>query len=47
MQEKSVLDRNELRVLFEETKQWEILHDELTHDGDHGRTLIQFVARRL
>ncbi|KAL7465838.1 hypothetical protein ACHAXS_006150 [Conticribra weissflogii] len=29
------------------TKKWEILHDDICFDGDHGRTLIQFVARKI
>jgi len=29
------------------TKKWEILHDDICFDGDHGRTLIQFVARKV
>lgn len=45
--ESSVLDRNELRDKFISTGQWKILHDEIYHDGDHGRTLQQFIAERL
>jgi hypothetical protein len=45
--EKSVLERDELKTLFENTKRWQILHNELANDGDHGRTLIRFVAKRL
>lgn len=45
--EKSVLERNELEELFGEDDAWDILHNEIANDGDHGRTLIQFVARRL
>ena len=50
-QEKHVLERNELSDLFGKptdrgaTSPWEILHDEVTQDCDHGRTLVQFVAR--
>ena len=42
-----MLERNELKTMFENTKRWQILHDELAEDGDHGRTLIQFVAKKL
>lgn len=42
-QETRVLERDELQSLFEE--RWEILHDSIVGDGDHGRTLIQFIAR--
>jgi hypothetical protein len=55
--EKSVLERHELRELFMNKNatdndsgnvgHWEILHDEICSDGDHGRTLVNFVARRL
>ena len=30
-----------------DVKKWEILHDDICFDGDHGRTLIQFVARKV
>mmetsp|Transcript_8235 Transcript_8235/g.17886 ORF Transcript_8235/g.17886 Transcript_8235/m.17886 type:complete len:342 (+) Transcript_8235:3510-4535(+) len=40
-----VLDRFELRDMF--IKGWEILRDEIYSDGDHGRTLVRFVARKL
>ena len=43
--EKSVLTRNELRNIF--NKKWEILHDRIASDGDHGRTLAHFVAKKL
>jgi hypothetical protein len=47
------LERNELRNLVEEhqTKyptsalEWVILRDEIVSDGDHGRTLIEFIAQ--
>jgi hypothetical protein len=42
--EKTVLERNQLHSLFKE--KWEILHDEIALDSDHGRTMIQFVAMR-
>lgn len=55
--EVSVLNRWELKCMFgddvcEETngeidKKWQILKDEIISDGDHGRTLIQFVARKV
>ena len=57
--ENSVLERNELYTLFtqqqnylkegneEVSKKWEILHDEICLDGDHGRTLIHFVVKLL
>ena len=52
----SVLDRWELKNLFTGestanqvcgTQRWEILNDDLIVDGDHGRTLIQFVAKKI
>jgi hypothetical protein len=48
--EKHVLERNELRTLFEEatystSSRWKICHDQVVPDSDHGRTLIQFVAQ--
>ena len=42
--EKTVLERNQLSELFQ--SQWDILHDEIALDSDHGRTMIHFVARR-
>lgn len=51
--EKHVLERWELRDLFATptndsataaVRTWKILHDEVVPDGDHGRTLIQFVV---
>jgi hypothetical protein len=42
--EKTVLERNQLSDLFQE--QWDVLHDEIALDCDHGRTMIHFVARR-
>jgi hypothetical protein len=42
--EKHVLERNQLREMFQES--WDILHDVVVQDSDHGRTLIQFVAQR-
>jgi hypothetical protein len=43
--EKTVIERNELRDLFSDG--WDVLHDEIAMDSDHGRTMIHFVARRL
>jgi hypothetical protein len=43
--EKTVIERNELCDLF--CNGWEVLHDEIAMDSDHGRTMIHFVARRL
>ena len=44
---KTVLERTQLRDLFQGSCcNWEILHDEITTDSDHGRPMIQFVARR-
>ncbi|KAL3808700.1 hypothetical protein ACHAXA_010080 [Cyclostephanos tholiformis] len=49
--ESNVLERHELRRLFRcdarEDQKWHILKDDLIIDGDHGRTLIQFVARMI
>jgi hypothetical protein len=46
--EKTVLERYELRDLFSESKvNWEILHDEIAMDSDHGRTMIHFLAKRV
>ena len=42
--EKTVLERTQLRDLFQ-SQGWEILHDDITLDSDHGRTMIQFVAK--
>mmetsp|Transcript_26511 Transcript_26511/g.56811 ORF Transcript_26511/g.56811 Transcript_26511/m.56811 type:complete len:398 (+) Transcript_26511:116-1309(+) len=42
--EKTVLERNQLSKIFE--AQWDILHDKIALDSDHGRTMIHFVARR-
>ena len=42
--EKTVLERNQLSCLFQ--SQWDILHDEIALDSDHGQTMIHFVARR-
>lgn len=49
--EKSVLQRNQLKDLFENKNSseadsgWDILHDEIAMDSDHGRTMIHFVAQ--
>lgn len=43
--EKSVLERTQLQELFE-AEGWEILYDEIALDSDHGRTMIQFVAKK-
>jgi hypothetical protein len=43
--EKTVIERNELRDIFFDG--WEVLHDEIAMDSDHGRTMCHFVARRL
>lgn len=43
--EKTVLERNQLRDLFGR-HDWEIIHDEIAMDSDHGRTMVHFVARR-
>lgn len=48
--EAHVLKRQELSELFTLTRgatsgSWKILHDDVVKDSDHGRTLIQFVAR--
>jgi hypothetical protein len=43
--EKTVLERNQLNDLFHE-QGWEIMHDEIALDSDHGRTMIQFVCRK-
>ncbi len=56
--ESSVLDRWELRNLFTgssntdcerkfDSQRWEILIDDVIVDGDHGRTLTQFVAKKI
>jgi len=28
-------------------EKWSILKDDICQDGDHGRTLIQFIARKI
>eukprot|EP00980_Cylindrotheca_fusiformis_P007966 scaffold1697_cov120-Cylindrotheca_fusiformis.AAC.48 len=45
--EKTVLERNQLNEMFQDaSNNWEILHDEIALDSDHGRSMIHFVARR-
>jgi len=44
--ESSVLNRSELKNLFE-TRGWQVLKDDIILDGDHGRTLIQFIAKKV
>lgn len=44
---KHVLERNELIDLFSVENGWDILHDSICMDGDHGRTLIHFCARKM
>ena len=53
----NVLERFELKRLFDgnarendnncKEQRWHILKDDLIVDGDHGRTLIQFIARKV
>mmetsp|Transcript_906 Transcript_906/g.2111 ORF Transcript_906/g.2111 Transcript_906/m.2111 type:complete len:430 (-) Transcript_906:1023-2312(-) len=43
--ETSVLDRHELTTMFS-SKNWHVMRDEIVRDGDHGRNLIQFIARK-
>jgi len=46
----NVLDRDELSTLFgdkSDGEKWSILKDDICQDGDHGRTLIQFIARKI
>lgn len=43
--EKTVLERSQLHDLFIE-QGWEIMHDEIALDSDHGRTMIHFVAKK-
>lgn len=45
--EKNVLERFELKNLFQASGNWSILKDDICQDGDHGRTLIQFLAKKL
>ena len=42
--EKTVLERDQLFNLFQ--AQWDIVHNEIALDSDHGRTMIHFIARR-
>lgn len=42
--EKSVLERNQLKEIFED--EWVIIEDNIVLDSDHGRTMVQFVARK-
>lgn len=44
--ESSVLERSELKNLFE-NKGWQVLKDDIILDGDHGRTLVQFIAKKV
>jgi len=41
-----VLERSELRNLFESSSLWTVLKDEIVQDSDHGRTMIHFVAQK-
>jgi hypothetical protein len=43
--EKTVLERTHLQELFS-SEGWDILHDEIAIDSDHGRTMIQFTAKK-
>ncbi|KAL7446368.1 hypothetical protein ACHAXM_010154 [Skeletonema potamos] len=46
----NVLERDELNTLFgnkTDGEKWSILMDDICSDGDHGRTLIQFIARKI
>ena len=43
--ESSVLERSELKNLFE--NKWQVLKDDIILDGDHGRTLNQFIAKKV
>ncbi len=54
--ESNVLERFELKCLFDNAhendnncneRRWHILKDDLIVDGDHGRTMIQFIARKM
>lgn len=50
-----MLERNELRTLIESHQallieqnsklEWVIVRDDIVSDGDHGRTLIEFIAQ--
>lgn len=42
----NVLERNELSTLFTDAR-WSVIKDDICCDGDHGRTLIQFIARKI
>jgi hypothetical protein len=44
--ESNVLERTELSTLFSGA-QWSVIKDDICCDGDHGRTLIQFIARKI
>ena len=41
----TVLERNEMKDLFM-ANGWNVLHDDIATDSDHGRTLLHFVARK-
>ena len=41
----TVLERNEMKDLFMGNG-WDVLHDEIATDSDHGRALLHFVARK-
>ena len=46
----NVLDRDELSSMFgnnNDGEKWCILRDDISDDGDHGRTLINFIARKI
>ena len=44
VQEKHVLERDELNKMFCAGIGWSVLHDDIVQDSDHGRTLLNFVA---
>jgi SAM-dependent methyltransferase len=43
--EKTVIERHQLSDIFD--AKWKILHDEISLDSDHGRTMVHFVAKKL
>ena len=41
----TVLKRDEMKELFA-ANGWDVVHDKIASDSDHGRTLLHFVAKK-
>jgi hypothetical protein len=42
-----VLEFNEMQTLFSVNAGWETVYEEIVMDSDHGRTMLQFIARKV